>query len=137
MTKFVHFVGERVPVRITTGSDTIVEQCHREVTNINKLVQKYSGAGGLPPAPEARYMDVSNIGDLMDVKIKMQEAAQAYQDLPPNIRDSFADPEDFLAWCDEQEFRAQNQEPEVDQVEPKSAPPDTNPEQKPETEKAE
>jgi len=83
----ISFFGVRTPVKLETGDETIVEQHHQETTNINKIVARYQRSGEMPPAPEARYMDVSNIGDLMDVKLRIAETSENYEKLPDYIKE--------------------------------------------------
>lgn len=89
----LHYVGKRIPVKLDTGTETLVEQSHEETTNINKIVARYRRSGGLPPAPEAQYADVSEIGELMDVKLAFTDMQNAYAELPEFIKDKlpFAD----------------------------------------------
>jgi len=89
----IHYVGRRTPVRVNTGTETRVEQCHQETTNINKIVARYRTSGVLPAGREGRYEDVSEIGELLDVKMQISEMQNMYEGLPDNIKEKlpFAD----------------------------------------------
>jgi len=89
----LHYVGRRTPVRVNTGTETRVEQCHQETTNINKIIARYRTSGVLPAGREGRYEDVSQVGDLLDVKLQIEEMQNMYESLPNNIKEKlpFAD----------------------------------------------
>lgn len=123
--------GKRNRVTVITGPETIVEQCHEEDVNINKIIARYARTGSLPPASKNNYMDVSNIGDLMDVKLKMQEAMSAYAELPESITGKFNDADEFLEYVDQLEGQ-----PEQKKAAPEKAPekvPQDKPPETPET----
>lgn len=103
------YMGRRTRVTVNTGTDTIVEQHHRETNNINKIVKRYQSTGQLPPGREGRYEDVSMIGDYHDVVLKYAEASEAYQNLPEAITNRFNDPWEFLDYVEaEQEKMSQS-----------------------------
>lgn len=89
----VHYLGRRKPVRLDTGDKTIVEQCHEETTNINKIIGRYKRGQPLPINENATYADVSNVGELMDIKLMMTDMQKNYENLPDFIKEKlpFAD----------------------------------------------
>lgn len=99
----IHYVGRRHPVGVDTGSETIVDQSHKEMTNINKIVSRYLSGAQLPnKAHEGQYGDVSEIGDFMDVRETMNAALAAYDDLPNSITDQFNDAGEFVEYVERQ-----------------------------------
>jgi len=114
----LHYVGKRIPVKLDTGTETLVEQSHEETTNINKIVARYRRSGGLPPAPEAQYADVSEIGELMDVKLAFTDMQQAYNELPEFIKEKlpFADIGNVTDETLRQMYEIQNSEQNIDQA---------------------
>lgn len=105
--------GPRRRVTVVTGPDTIVEQCHREVTDINKIIGRYRRTGMLPPARhEPRYEDVSNVGELLDVKMQMQQAAEAYDALPEEVRNKFSTEEEFYDYVSELQSKTESEAPD-------------------------
>jgi len=119
----IHYVGRRTPVKVNTGDETLVEQCHEETTNINKIIARYRTSGVLPQGREGRYEDVSEIGELMDVRLQMNAAMAAYEELPKSITDQFNDVGEFIEYVERQR-----------QAESEAQPPDQKPEtQTPET----
>lgn len=98
----VHYYGRRHPVRVNTGSETLVEQCHQETTNINKIIARYHRSGVLPEHREGRYADVSEVGELMDVRMQMNAALAAYEELPASIKDQFKDAGEFVEYAERQ-----------------------------------
>lgn len=98
----VHYVGRRTPVRVNTGPETRVEQCHQETTNINRIIARYRTSGVLPENRPGRYEDVSEVGEFMDVRLQMNAAMQAYEDLPNSITDQFNDVGEFLEYAERQ-----------------------------------
>lgn len=98
----VHYVGRRVPVRLNTGTETLVEQCHVETTNINKIIARYRQTGQLPEHREGRYEDVSNIGEFNEVREHMNAALAAYEELPESITGQFSDAGEFLEYVERQ-----------------------------------
>lgn len=118
--KFLHFSGERKRVTVETGTETLVEQHHRDVCNINKLVAKYARTGGFPEPQEApRFADVSEVGEYLDVRMRMAEALDAYDELPAAITDRFSDPLEFMEWVDTQERILAQKGPESSDESPK------------------
>lgn len=89
----VHYHGKRTPVVLDTGSETVVEQHHEETTNINKIIGRYRSGVPLPHAGEQMYADVSQVGELLDVKLQMSELQSNYENLPDFIKEKlpFAD----------------------------------------------
>jgi len=81
------------PVKLDTGSETIVEQCHEETTNINKIIGRYRQSGVLPEHRQGAYIDTTQVGELMDIKLMMSEMQQSYENLPDNVKEKlpFAD----------------------------------------------
>lgn len=114
------WMGPRRRVGLDTGSDSKTEQWHRETTDMNKIVARYIRAGGLPPGPPARYADVSEIGDLMDVKLKMADAMEAYENLPIEITSKFNSPDEFLAYVENLEDSLEKPEKIDSETEEKS-----------------
>jgi len=100
------FVGKRIAVKLHTGTATRVEQCHQENTNINKIVARYRRSGGLPEAPEGNYGDTTDVGEYYDVVTKLREARESFENLPSQIKDSFATPEEFMEYVSQQESNA-------------------------------
>lgn len=88
-----HYFGKRTPVVLDTGSETVVEQHHEETTNINKIIGRYRSGVPLPHAGEQMYADVSQVGELLDVKLQMSELQNNYENLPDFIKEKlpFAD----------------------------------------------
>lgn len=87
-----HYIPHE-PVKLDTGTETIVEQHHEETTNINKIIGRYRRSGVLPPGREGHFSDVSEVGELLDVQMKLEEAKINYENLPENIKEKlpFAD----------------------------------------------
>lgn len=83
----IHFVGKRVAPKVNTGTETLVEQCHEETTNINKIIARYRQSGTLPEHREGMYADVSNVGELLEMKIQMQELRDAYELMPDVVKE--------------------------------------------------
>jgi len=75
------------PVKLDTGSETIVEQCHEETTNINKIIGRYRQSGVLPEHRQGDYVDSSNVGELMDIKMMQSEMQKNYENLPDFIKE--------------------------------------------------
>jgi len=103
----IHYVGRRNPVKVNTGDETLVEQCHEETTNINKIIARYRTSGVLPERREGRYEDVSEVGEFMDVRLQMNAAIQAYEDLPNSITDQFNDVGEFIEYAERQRQAAE------------------------------
>lgn len=102
----LHYKGTRRRVTLNTGPETLVEQCHREETDINKIMAKYRVTGQLPPGrSEPRYADVSAIGDMMDVKLRIEDAMEAFDSLPESIRERWDNPEELLEAMDSEQFK--------------------------------
>lgn len=91
----ISYYGKRLQVGLDCGDVCIVEQHHEEMTNINKIVGRYRKTGILPQVGEPKYADVSEVGDLLDTKMQMDAAMEAYYRLPQAVRDNFADAQDF------------------------------------------
>lgn len=106
------------PVKLYTGEETIVEQHHEETTNINKIIGRYRRSGVLPAYREGSYADVSEVRELMDVKLTMAAAMEAYESLPRSITDQFADVGEFMRYVENLEtINAKPvEEPEVEAV---------------------
>ena len=98
----VHYIGERVPVRLNTGKETYVEQHHAETTNINKIIGRYRRTGQMPVGKPPRYADVTIVREQLDVQLQLIEAMGLYDELPQEIRDNFRTAQDFLAYVDQQ-----------------------------------
>lgn len=98
----IHYVGRRNPVTVCTGPDTIVEQCHEETTNINKIIARYRTGGQLPEYREGQYLDVSEVGEFHEVRLQMNAALAAYDDLPESITSQFKDAGEFIEYAERQ-----------------------------------
>lgn len=129
----VHYVGKRKRVTVDTGDETIVEQHHEESTNINKIIARYRNTGMLPrSAQQGVYMDVSEVGDFMDTRLQMAAALERFNNLPPNIRDEFADAGEFMEYVERQQKLADQAAKEAAPgaaEKPVEAPPEPKPEQ--------
>lgn len=102
----IHYVGRHTPVRVNTGTETLVEQCHEETTNINKIIARYRVSGRMPEHREGQYLDVSEIGDFTEVREQMNAAMEAYENLPKNITDQFSDVGEFIEYAERQRVAA-------------------------------
>lgn len=112
--KLIDFWSPHDPVKLDTGDKTIVEQHHEETTNINKIIGRYRRGAPLPINENANYTDVSEVGELMDIKLMMSDMQQNYENLPDFIKDklpladiSSVTDESLQALFDEQ-FKQQN-----------------------------
>lgn len=80
---------ERVPY--VNDGPSMTRQEFADECDINKLMERYEGAGGLPPAPGVPfYFDASELPeDYMSVMNIMNEAGQAFMTLPAQVRKEF------------------------------------------------
>ena len=85
--EMIDFWAPHDPVKLETGSETIVEQHHEETTNINKIIGRYKRGTPLPINENANYADVSEVGELMDIKLMMSDMQKSYENLPDFIKE--------------------------------------------------
>lgn len=74
--------------------------------DVNKLMAKYEQTGILPTLPngEPRYLDVSDVPDLMQAHAILQEATASFMSLPATVRRDFDnDPMKFIAFAEKPE----------------------------------
>ena len=66
-------------------------QADRDEADINKIVERLNKTGQLPPMlkGEPFYGDVSELGDLQESLIKIQEADKLFMSFPAEIRERF------------------------------------------------
>lgn len=91
---------ERVPY--VNEGPSMTRQEFADECDINKLMERYEGAGGLPPPPgTAFYLDAADLPDnYMDVMNIMNDAGNAFMTLPAKVRKEFDnDPTKFVEFA--------------------------------------
>lgn len=100
---------ERVQVE-NPSPELGAKQSFKKECDINVLMSKYLKGGvitHLNPR-EARFLDVSEVGDLRDVYDRLEEARSAFEDLPSEVRDEFDhDPLAFVEFATDEDNRDQ------------------------------
>jgi len=84
--------GEKAwPVTDCTGDKGFTVQADRDEADINKIVARIQRTGQLPPTyrGEPFYGDVSDIGDLQEAMIKVQESNKLFMTFPAEVRERF------------------------------------------------
>lgn len=121
---------------LNTGSQSVVQQQHRNECEINNIISKYRRSGLLSHVAQfqGKYGDVSQIGDYQDCLSKVNQANDMFGSLPANVRKKFHNnPAEFLDFA----LNPENSQGLIDlglakKVEPEPAPtPDPEPEPKP------
>lgn len=74
-----------------TGDKGFTVQASRDDADINKILARFQKTGQLPPTfnGEPFYGDVSEIGDLQDCLIKVQQANELFMQYPAELRERF------------------------------------------------
>lgn len=120
------------PVKLNTGTKTIVEQHHEETTNINKIIGRYRRSGVLPPqTQEPQYADVSEVPELLGARLQMADAMEAYANLPKSITDQFNNVGEFLQYVENQEQIIAQPVPEPEPEKTKDDSSESSPKEKP------
>lgn len=120
MAKEVTRPFPRCPAVLT--ADSIVEQCHRSVVDVNNIVKKYHATGSLPQRlSRGVYGDFTNMTDYHDCVNRVNDALSDFAALPSVIRKRFGnDPAQLLAFLEDENNRAEAMElgliPRVDQA---------------------
>jgi phage internal scaffolding protein len=79
------------PVTDFKGDKGFTVQADRDEADINKVIARFEKSGQLPPTfkGEPFYGDVSEIGDLQESLIKIQEADRLFMSYPADLRERF------------------------------------------------
>lgn len=79
------------PVTDFTGDKGFTVQADRDDADINKIIARFHKSGQLPPMRGGQpfYGDVSDIGDLQDSLMKVQEANELFMAYPAELRERF------------------------------------------------
>lgn len=83
-------------------------QADREDADINKIISRFQKTGQLPPSRrgEPFYGDVSDLRDLQDALIKIQEADELFMSYPAELRERFDnDPVKFVDFMSDEKNR--------------------------------
>lgn len=86
-------VKVRQATRVSTGTETPVQQQFKKDADINELVRRFGLLGKLPPAVDdpRYYGDVSDIFDLRTAMERMRDAQAKFMALPASVRKRFHD----------------------------------------------
>ena len=88
----------------------LTSQAQREDVDINKIVKRMESGQMLDSRilREGVYEDVSEIGDLADCIIKVQQAYEDFMELPANVRERFRnDPVELVKFLEDEGNRAE------------------------------
>lgn len=79
------------PVTDCTGDKGFTVQADSDEADINKIIARYNKSGQLPPSRggEPFYGDVSDLGNLQESLIKIQEADRLFMSYPADLRERF------------------------------------------------
>ena len=97
------------PTTDFTNDKGFTVQADRADADINTIIARYNKTGQLPPTRngEPFYGDVSDLGDLAESLIKIQEADELFRNFPARIREKFDNDKvkfvDFLSDLDNKE----------------------------------
>lgn len=84
--------GEKVwPATDFTGDKGFTVQADRDEADINKIVARFNKTGQLPPTYKGQpfYGDVSEMGNLQESMMKIQEAERLFMSFPAELRERF------------------------------------------------
>lgn len=94
-------IRRRVAITFTEPSQAVQE--YRDSTDINNIIRRFKLTGELPPRirKQPLYADVSNIPDYATALNQVNEAQEAFFELPAELRARFNnDPGKMLAWVE-------------------------------------
>lgn len=92
---------EEWPIVDCKGDPGFTVQADADEADINVLVARYNKSGQLPPMRGGQpfYGDVSDIGDLQESLIKVQEGNRLFMSYPADLRERFDnDPAKLIAF---------------------------------------
>lgn len=79
------------PVTDCSRDKGFTVQADRDDADINKIISRFNKSGQLPPTRGGQpfYGDISDIGDLQESLIKVQEANELFMQYPAELRERF------------------------------------------------
>ena len=98
---------ERRRVTHPAGGESRTKQADIERTNINKIMRRYANTGTVPAnMREPWYGDFSNVDDYLTARLRVQEAQDAFEALPADLRKHVDnDPAEFMRLAEDPERR--------------------------------
>lgn len=101
---------------------SLAVQASKDECDINNIVKKYLRTGELPGQREGIYADLSGFGDLRDMMHAVNEAQQAFMELPAEVRRFFDnDPTKLVEFA--QDDRNYDKAVELGLIDKRSSPP--------------
>lgn len=90
--------GPRVRLQLDCSGDGVTEQGHKKLCDVNAIMAKYVKTGLAPQMKaEARYEDVSGLGDYFEALLKVNAAHDSFMSLPAELRKQYDnDPGKFI-----------------------------------------
>lgn len=82
-------VGNTEEFGIKFEDPSLAVQASREETDINNIVKRYMRTGELPQVRQGVFADISEMVDLRDAIHMVNEANQAFMELPAEVRREF------------------------------------------------
>lgn len=83
------FRGPKPSVGLGDFEPTLTVQASKDETDINHIVNRYLRTGVLPEVNQGIYADISELTDLRDAIHLVNDAQQAFLELPAEIRRRF------------------------------------------------
>lgn len=134
----VNPLKHRVRVTVNTGTESLVEQYHKEDCDIHVILKRYAKTGVLPINDAVpHYGDFSNVQTYQQAQNLIARINNYFESLPSRIRERFSnDPNSFLEFVNDPANREECEklgilEPVVDQPvgtgEASGSPEDKNP----------
>lgn len=90
MKEIIRHPNGRVQVRTINNEPSKTDQSMKDECDVNEILRKYMKTGQINlPNQHGQYLDVSDIQDLHLALTQVNEATQAFDQLPPEIRRRF------------------------------------------------
>ena len=99
----VNPLKHRVRVSVNTGTDSLVEQYHKDDCDIHVILKRYAKTGVLPINDAVpHYGDFSNVQTYQQAQNLIARSNNYFESLPSRIRERFSnDPNSFLEFVND------------------------------------
>ena len=120
-------------VTFSTGTETKVEQHHKDMVDVNNIVERYRNTGLIPQrARMPSYGDFTHGQDFLQAQIRIKSAEADFASLPPDIRLKFNnDPGQLITYINDPENAAEARVLGLLPSEPQGTPEDSEGHQSP------
>lgn len=82
-------VGKSADPGVACPEESLAVQSAKDECDINVIVKKYLRTGELPGVRQGAFLDISGMVDLRDALHMVNEAQQAFMELPADVRREF------------------------------------------------